>query len=94
MPRAPAAAEKNTRNAAVDDARVPLRIIECLMKNHRHFVVWPRSDDQVIFSRTLVHMHAMRWRVAHRALGRWHIHWAWQFFRAVAKSAQNKPFAA
>ena len=52
-------------------ARVPLRIISwCLMKNHWHFVVWPRNDDQVTdFFRALAHTHAMRWRVAHRSVG-------------------------
>ena len=51
--------------------RVPLRIVGwCLMKNHWHFVVWPRTDDEVTrYFRALAHTHAMRWRVAHRSVG-------------------------
>ena len=47
--------------------RVPLRIISwCLMKNHWHFVVWPRSDDEVTaYFRALAHTHSLRWRLAH-----------------------------
>ncbi len=51
--------------------RVPLRILGwCLMENHWHFVVWPRTDDEVTgYFRALAHTHAMRWRVAHRSVG-------------------------
>ena len=51
--------------------RVPLRIVGwCLMKNHWHFMVWPRTDDEVTgYFRALAHTHAMRWRVAHRSVG-------------------------
>jgi len=57
-------------------ARVPLRIISwCLMKNHWHFVVWPRTDDEVTgYFRALAHTHAMRWRVAHRSVGWGHLY--------------------
>src|SRR5487761_1139932 len=51
--------------------RVPMRIVGwCLMKNHWHFMVWPRTDDEVTgYFRALAHTHAMRWRVAHRSVG-------------------------
>ncbi len=51
--------------------RIPLRILSwCLMPNHWHFVVWPREDGELsAFFRWLSHTHAMRWRVAHRAVG-------------------------
>src|ERR1035437_5317402 len=46
--------------------RFSLRIVDwCLMKNHWHFVVWPRkSQDLTDYFRWLTHTHAMRWRVA------------------------------
>ena len=52
-------------------ARVPLRIVSwCLMKNHWHFVVWPRGEEEVTnYFRFLAHTHAMRWRVAHGTVG-------------------------
>ncbi len=55
---------------------VPLRIIGwCLMKNHWHFMVWPRTDEEVTaFFRWLAHTHAMRWRVAHRSVGGGHLY--------------------
>jgi putative transposase len=51
--------------------RVPLRMLGwCLMKNHWHFMVWPRTDDEVTgYFRALAHTHAMRWRVAHGSVG-------------------------
>ncbi|NNM85815.1 MAG: hypothetical protein HKL96_08700 [Phycisphaerales bacterium] len=41
---------------------VPLRIIGWgLMKNHWHFMVWPRTTDEVTgYFRVLAHTHAMR----------------------------------
>ncbi|NNM86160.1 MAG: hypothetical protein HKL96_10450 [Phycisphaerales bacterium] len=52
-------------------ARVPLRIVSwCLMKNHWHFVVWPRGEQDVTnYFRFLTHTHAMRWRVARGTVG-------------------------
>ena len=52
-------------------ARTPLRIVSwCLMKNHWHFVVWPRGEQDVTnYFRFLAHTHAMRWRVAHGTVG-------------------------
>lgn len=56
--------------------RVPLRILAwCLMKNHWHFVAWPRTDDEVTaFFRWLTHTHAMRWRVARATVGWGHLY--------------------
>lgn len=47
--------------------RHPIRILEwCLMPNHWHFVVWPKTDEQVTeFFRWLTHTHAMR-SITHR----------------------------
>ncbi len=57
-------------------ARHPTRLLGwCLMRNHWHFVVWPREDGEVTaFFRWLAHTHAMRWRVAHGAVGRGHLY--------------------
>ena len=51
--------------------RHPLRILAyCVLSNHWHFVVWPKTDGQVTdYFRWLTHTHAMRWRVAHRTVG-------------------------
>jgi putative transposase len=51
--------------------RHPLRILAyCVLSNHWHFVVWPKTDGQVTdYFRWLAHTHAMRWRVAHRTVG-------------------------
>jgi putative transposase len=48
--------------------RVPLPILDwCLMRNHWHFVVRPRTDGQVTaFFRWLTHTHAMRVRAFQR----------------------------
>jgi putative transposase len=56
--------------------RHPLRILAwCLMRNHWHFVVWPREDGEVTaFFRWLAHTHAMRWHVAHNTVGRGHLY--------------------
>ena len=50
----------------------PTRILAwCLMRNHWHFVVWPREDGEVTaYFRWLAHTHAMRWHVAHGTVGR------------------------
>jgi putative transposase len=57
-------------------ARCPLRILAwCLMRNHWHFVVWPREDGEVTaYFRWLAHTHAMRWHVTHNAVGRGHLY--------------------
>lgn len=47
-----------------------LRIVAwCLMRNHWHFVVWPREEGKVTtYFRWLAHTHAMRWHVAHNTV--------------------------
>lgn len=56
--------------------RHPLRILAwCLMRNHWHFVVWPREEGEVTaYFRWLAHTHAMRWHVAHKTVGRGHLY--------------------
>ena len=46
--------------------RHPTRIVAwCLMRNHWHFLLWPREEGEVTaFMRWLAHTHAMRWHVA------------------------------
>ena len=42
----------------------------CVMRNHWHFVVWPREDGELTaYFRWLAHTHAMRWHVAHGTVG-------------------------
>lgn len=42
----------------------------CLMRNHWHFVIWPREGGELTaFMRWLTHTHVMRWHVAHRTVG-------------------------
>jgi putative transposase len=57
-------------------SRFPLRILAwCLMRNHWHFVVWPRDEGEVTdYFRWLSHTHAMRWHVAHNTVGRGHLY--------------------
>ena len=54
----------------------PLRILAwCLMRNHWHFVVWPRQDGELTAHfRWLAHTHAMRWHAAHNTVGRGHLY--------------------
>jgi putative transposase len=56
--------------------RHPLRILAwCLMRNHWHFVVWPKEESEVTaYFRWLAHTHAMRWHVAHNTVGRGHLY--------------------
>jgi putative transposase len=56
--------------------RHPLRILAyCVLSNHWHFVVWPKTDGQVTdYFRWLAHTHAMRRRVAHRTVGYGHLY--------------------
>lgn len=51
--------------------RHPTRILAwCLMRNHWHFVIWPRQDGELTaFVRWLSHTHVMRWHVAHGTVG-------------------------
>ncbi len=57
-------------------ARHPMRILAwCLMRNHWHFVLWPREEGEITaFIRWLSHTHAMRWHVAHGTVGRGHLY--------------------
>ena len=57
-------------------ARHPTRILAwCLMRNHWHFVLWPRQDGELTaFVRWLAHTHAMRWHVAHGTVGCGHLY--------------------
>ena len=54
----------------------PTRILAwCLMRNHWHFVLWPRKDGELTaFLRRLAHTHAMRWHVAHGTVGCGHLY--------------------
>jgi putative transposase len=56
--------------------RHPTRILAwCLMRNHWHFLLWPREEGEVTaFMRWLAHTHAMRWHVAHGTVGRGHLY--------------------
>jgi len=56
--------------------RHPTRILAwCLMRNHWHFVLWPREDGELTaFVRWLAHTHAMRWHVAHGTVGGGHLY--------------------
>ncbi len=56
--------------------RHPTRIVAwCMMRNHWHFLLWPREDGEVTaFVRWLAHTHAMRWHVAHGTVGRGHLY--------------------
>ncbi len=56
--------------------RVPLPILDwCIMKNHWHFIVQPKTDEQITqFFQWLTHTHAMRWRVARRTVGWGHLY--------------------
>ena len=51
--------------------RHPTRILAwCLMRNHWHFVIWPREDGELTaFLRWLTHTHVMRWHVSHGTVG-------------------------
>lgn len=56
--------------------RCPTRLLAwCMMRNHWHFVVWPREEGELTtFFRWLAHTHAMRWHVAHNTVGRGHLY--------------------
>lgn len=56
--------------------RHPTRLLAwCLMRNHWHFVIWPREDGELTaFVRWLAHTHAMRWHVAHKTVGCGHLY--------------------
>ena len=56
--------------------RVPIRILDwCLMPNHFHLVLWPKSDGELTrFMRWLTLTHAQRWKHAHAAVGQGHLY--------------------
>jgi putative transposase len=56
--------------------RHPTRLLAwCVMRNHWHFVVWPRAKGELTAHfRWLAHTHAMRWHVAHNTVGRGHLY--------------------
>ncbi len=56
--------------------RHPTRILAwCLMRNHWHFVLWPKEDEELTaFVRWLSHTHVMRWHVAHGTVGGGHLY--------------------
>lgn len=56
--------------------RHPTRLLTwCIMRNHWHFVIWPRKDGELTaFMRWLAHTHAMRWHVAHGTVGCGHLY--------------------
>jgi len=82
-------------------ARQPTRILAwCLMRNHWHFVVWPREEGEVtVFFRWLAHTHAMRWHVAHNTVDRKgsggdsDVHGAEPALRRRAVAARSSPTA-
>jgi len=57
-------------------ALVPLPILSyCLMPNHWHFVVRPRTDDELSgFFRWLTHTHVMRWHAHYHTEGTGHLY--------------------
>ena len=54
----------------------PTRILGyCLMPNHWHFVLWPRSDSEITrFPRWLTHTHTMRWHTHYHSRGTGHLY--------------------
>ena len=57
-------------------AKCTIRILAyCLMRNHWHFIVWPRTDDDVTtFFGELTTAHAMRRRRLTRTVGYGHVY--------------------
>ena len=55
--------------------RQPIRILGyCLMPNHWHFVLWPRTDGELTeFLRWLTHTHVQRWHAHHHTAGSGHL---------------------
>lgn len=74
--RKPADFEAFERILVEAHERHPTRILAwCLMRNHWHFVIWPRENGELTaFVRWLAHTHAMRWHVAHGTVGRGHLY--------------------
>ncbi len=55
---------------------VPIRILSyCLMPNHWHFAVWPRTDDELTqFFRWMTHTHTQRWHAHYHTSGTGHLY--------------------
>ena len=56
--------------------RVPIRLLSyCLMPNHWHLVLWPRTDDQVSeFTKWLTHTHTQRYHAHYHTSGTGHLY--------------------
>ena len=56
--------------------RHPIRLLAyCLMPNHWHMVLWPRTDGEMTrFLRWLTHMHTMRWHAHYHSSGTGHVY--------------------
>lgn len=56
--------------------RVPLRILDyTVMPNHWHFVVWPRTENEVSeFFQWLTVTHSMRWHAHYHTSGSGHLY--------------------
>jgi putative transposase len=57
-------------------AKHPTRLLAyCLMPNHWHMVLWPRTDEELTeFLRWLTNTHTMRWHVHHETTGTGHLY--------------------
>ena len=57
-------------------ARIPIRILAyTLMPNHWHFVLWPRTDEQVPeFVKWMSHTHTQRWHAHYHISGTGHLY--------------------
>ena len=57
-------------------ARIPMRCLAyCLMPNHFHLVLWPRTDDELSrFMRWLTTTHSMRWHAWRETTGTGHVY--------------------
>jgi putative transposase len=57
-------------------AKHPIRLLAyCLMPNHWHFVLWPKTDDEVTaFLRWLTHTHTQRWHSHFHTAGTGHLY--------------------
>jgi putative transposase len=56
--------------------RIPIRCLAyCLMPNHFHFVLWPRTDDEMsAFMAWLTTTHSKRWHAWRRTAGTGHVY--------------------
>jgi putative transposase len=56
--------------------RHPIRLLAyCLMPNHWHMVLWPRTDGEMTrFLRWMTHTHTMRWHAHYHSSGTGHVY--------------------